>query len=343
MYPLDRGVWGPISRISHLRDELAGLAHLEVVHGDRGARRPALLRYAFSGRLRRLDGIYVETSSTLPSETDIAFLALASLLGIRVLTYLRDAQYLFDEYYEASSLKRRIARRLFLPAVAALRSVSWRVGYPSLGLARAVGDRARHPLLLPPGSPPPVEVAPDAEARSLLFVGGMRVPAHGLDLLVRAVEAVRAGGRDLRVICVSRPGEEPATPPSWMRIERGSGADIVALLPQVVATIQPRRRTPYNDLAVPIKVMEYLSYGRPLVVTDCAEQAAIVRDAGCGIVVDDTVETLAAGLEHLLTAGDATRDRWASNARLAAERNSWRSRAGRIVDVLTNRFEAGAS
>ncbi len=23
MYPLDRGVWGPIARISHLRDELA--------------------------------------------------------------------------------------------------------------------------------------------------------------------------------------------------------------------------------------------------------------------------------------------------------------------------------
>jgi len=334
MYPLDRGVWGPISRISHLRDELGRLAQLEVIAGDRRSRRGALLRYAFSGRLRRLDGIYVETSSTLPSETDIAFLGLARLLGIRVLTYLRDAQYLFEEYYAASSLKRRIARGLFLPAVSALRRVSWRVGYPSRGLARAVGDPSPDPLLLPPGSPPPVDVPPDSAARSLLFVGGMRFPVHGLDLLVRAVEAVRAGGRDVRVICVSRPGEEPADPPAWMRVERGSGPEITALLPEVVASVQPRRRTPYNDLAVPIKVMEYLSYGRPLIVTDCTEQAAIVRDADCGIVVDDSVESLAAGLTEMLTAADTTRDRWSANARMAAERHSWASRAATIAGLL---------
>jgi hypothetical protein len=335
MYPLDRGVWGPISRITHLRDELGRLAHLEVVAGDRRSRRAALLRYALSGRLRRLDGIYVETSSTLPSETDIVFLGLARLLGVRVLTYLRDAQYLFDEYYVASSLKRRIARRLFLPAVTALRRVSWRLAYPSLGLARAVGDRSADPLLLPPGSPQPIDVALGPGARNLLFVGGMRVPAHGLDLLVRAVEAVRVGGRELGVICVSRPGEEPADPPPWMRVERGSGPEIVALLPDVVATVQPRRRTPYNDLAVPIKVMEYLSYGRPLVVTECAEQAAIVRDADCGIVVDDSVAGLASGLEQLLAVPDATRERWSANARRAADRHSWRGRAATIAQLLS--------
>ena len=343
MYPLDRGVWGPVTRISHLRDELGRLADVEVIAGDRGGRRWPLLRYAFSGRLRGLDGVYVENSSNLPSETDVAFMALARMLGIRVLTYVRDAQYLFDEYYAAASLRRRIARWLFLPAVSALRGVSWRVGYPSSGLARAVGDRSPAPILLPPGSPPPVDVAPNPDARSLLFVGGMRVPAHGLDLLVGAVEAVRAAGHDLRVICVSRPGEEPASPPTWMRIERGSGPEILALLPEVLATVQPRRRTPYNDLAVPIKVMEYLSYGRPVVATDCAEQAAIVRDADCGIVVDDTVEGLAAGLERLLTAGQAARERWAANARRAAERHSWAARAARIAGLLAGPSPAGAA
>jgi glycosyltransferase involved in cell wall biosynthesis len=339
MYPLDRGVWGPITRISHLRDELARLADLEVLHGDRRSRRGALVRYALSGRLRGLDGIYVENSSTLPSETDLAFLALARMLGVRVLTYVRDAQYLFDEYYVASSPKRRIARALFLPAVSALRRVSWRVGYPSPGLARAVGDRSPDPLLLPPGSPTPVNVAPNPDATSILFVGGMRVAAHGRDLLVGAVEAVRAAGHDLRVICVSRPGEEPAQPPVWMRVEHASGRDILDLLADVIATVQPRRRTPYNDLALPIKVMEYLSYGRPLVVTDCAEQAAIVRYADCGIVVDDTVDGLAAGLKQLLAVDQATRNRWSVNAHLAAERNSWQRRAARIAELLAPRMD----
>lgn len=168
-------------------------------------------------------------------------------------------------------------------------------------------------------------------------MGGMRVAAHGLDLLVGSVEAVRAAGWDLRVICVSRPGEEPPHPPSWMRVERGSAPQIHALLPDIVASIQPRRRTPYNDLAVPIKVMEYLSYGRPLVVTDCTEQASIVREADCGIVADDSVDGLAAGLTRLLSADDATRERWSANAHLAAERHSWTGRAARIVDLLAGR------
>ncbi|HEX7195445.1 MAG TPA: glycosyltransferase [Candidatus Limnocylindria bacterium] len=335
MYPLDQGTWGPISRIGHLRDELRTLVELDLVAGHRGPRRGKLIRYALSGRLRGLDGIYVENSSTLPSETDLAFLALARALGIPVLTYVRDAQYLFDEYYAASSPKRRLARRLFLPAISLVRAVSSRVAYPSRGLAAAVRDRAPDPLLLPPGSPAPVDVPRDPGARSLLFVGGMRYPAHGLDLLVGSVERARAAGHDLDVICVSRPGEEPPEPrPDWLRVERGSGAGIHALLPEVLATIQPRLRSPYNDLAVPIKVMEYLSYGRPMLVTDATEQARIVRDAECGIVVADTVEAMSDGLAQLANAAPEQLDRWSANAAAAAERSSWAVRAREIRSLL---------
>lgn len=338
MYPLDQGRWGATTRISQLRDNLATMAELDVLEGYRGPRRVALLRYVFSGRLRGLDGIYVEASSNLPSELDLAFLALARLLGIPVLTYVRDAQYLFDEYYPVTSLRRRIARALFLPAISLLRRVSTRTGYPSVGLARAVRDPAAQPLLLPPGSPPPAEIPRRTDARSLLFVGAMRYEAHGLDLLMASIERVRSMGHDLRVICVSRPGEEPPEPrPAWMRVERGSQADIHALLPDVLATLQPRLRTPYNDLAVPIKVMEYLSYGRPLVVTDCTEQARIVTDATAGIVVPDTVEGMTTGLLTLLAAGPAALDAWSANAAAAAARNSWRSRAAEILSLATNR------
>lgn len=335
MYPLDQGMWGPIARISHLRDELGRLVDLDVVAAERGPRRGGLLRYAFSGRLRNLAGIYVENSSTLPSETDLAFLALARLLRIPVLTYVRDAQYLFDEYYPATSLKRRLARALFLPAISLLRGVSTRVGYPSRGLAAAVRDPDPEPLLLPPGSPAPAGVPRRAGAQTLLFVGGMRYAVHGLDLLVGAVGRVRAEGQDLRVICVSRPGEEPPEPrPEWLRVERGAAPEIHALLPQVLATIQPRHRSPYNDLAVPIKVMEYLSYGRPLIVTDCTEQARIVRDADAGIVAKDDVEAIADGLRRLATAPPEEIDRWSVNATAAAERSSWAARAVQILDAL---------
>ena len=337
MYPLDRGVWGPITRISHLRDQLAARAELEVVAGDRGQRRWRLARFAVSGRMRGLDGIYVENSSRLPSEIDLAFLALARGLGIPILTYVRDAQYLFTEYYAATSLKRWAARAAFRPAIRLLRAVSARVAYPSRGLAAAVGDTDPAPMLLPPGSPPPVEVARAPDACSLLYVGGLRHPVHGLDLLIAAVERVRDAGHDVRVICVSRPGEEPPLPrPPWMVVERGAAEKIVALLPQVLATVQPYRRSPYNDLAVPIKVMDYLAYGRPLIVTDCTEQAAIVRDAGAGLVADDEPDALAAAIERVVTASETERERWSAAAHAGARANSWAGRADRILATLAS-------
>ncbi len=338
MYPLDQGLWGATARITHLRSALSGLADLEVIAGHRAERRARLVRFACSGRLRGLHGIYVENSSTLPSETDIVFLALARALGISVLTYVRDAQYLFDEYYAATTLKRRAAKGLFLPAIRLLCMVSSSTGYPSRGLAAAVHDPNPGPLLLPPGSPPPVSVPRNDDARTLLFVGGMRYAAHGLNLLIGSVERMRAAGHDLRVICVSRPGEEPPEPrPAWMRVVHASGAEIHALLPEVIATIQPRLRSPYNDLAVPIKVMEYLSYGRPLVVTDCIEQARIVREADAGIVVGDTIDDMSAGLERLLHADSAELDRWSARAVAAAKRSSWTARAQEIVALLDER------
>ena len=336
MYPLDRGVWGPIARITHLRDELASrVQRLDVVEGDRAARRGRLVRYVLSGRLRGLDAIYVENSSTLPSETDLGFLALARALDIEVLTYVRDAQYLFAEYYAPTTVKRRLARAAFLPLTWLLRAVSTRVAYPSRGLAVAVGDRAAEPMLLPPGSPAPIDVPAAPGAHGLLFVGGMRNRVHGLGLLIEAVEQVRAAGHDVEVICVSRPGEEPPEPrPAWLRVEYGAADEIRALLPRVVATIQPRQCSPYNDLAVPVKVMEYLAYGRPLIVTDCTEQAAIVRAADAGIVAADTPAALAEAISAVLTAGDAQRQRWSANAHAAARDHSWGERAERILATI---------
>jgi glycosyltransferase involved in cell wall biosynthesis len=190
-------------------------------------------------------------------------------------------------------------------------------------------------MLLPPGSPEPVEVPRGPDARDLLFVGHMRYPVHGLDLLVGAVERVREAGHEVGVICVSRPGEEPPEPrPTWMRVERGGPDEIRRLLPGVVATIQPRHRSPYNDLAVPVKVLESLAYGRPLIVTDCIEQAAIVRGADAGVVAAATPESLGDAIVQVLEAPASQAERWSANATAAARANSWATRARSIVETL---------
>lgn len=333
MYPLDRGLWGATTRITQLRDALGRIADLDVVSGTRRQRASQLARRV--GSLRRLDGVYVESSSTLPGPADLAFMALARARGVPVLTYVRDAQQLFPEYAGQPTLKRSISRRAFLPAVRMLMAASTHVAFPSRGLARAIHGDARDVLLLPPGSRLAADVAPERDASNLLFVGPMNRAAHGADLLVAAVEEARAAGIDVELISVSRPGEElPGPAPVWLHRERSDGPEIDRFLPRVVATITPRRKTPYNDLAVPIKVLEYLGYGRPLIVTDTEETTAIVRDAACGVIVPDTVEGLTGGILEVFRASPEQRGAWGAAARRAAERNSWDVRARQILDIL---------
>lgn len=335
MYPLDHGLWGPTVRITNLRRELADRASVEVIDGYRGRRRRSLAAYALSGRLRGLGGIYVESSSFLPAEADIAFLGLARALGIPVLTFIRDAYQLFPEYYSRSSLRRHLAAALFRPAIRALAAVSTRLAFPSAGLAEAVGADPARILRLPPGSPATVDVPVSEGANRLLFVGNGRDAIQGGPNLLRAVELARTSGTPVELTIVSRPGEEPPGPhPAWLRVVRAQGDEIVALLPNVIATVIPRPRSPYNDLALPIKLYDYLAFGRPLLVTDCIEQARVVRDADAGLVVHDGPDALAEGMRRLVDAGPEGRRRWSENAARAATAESWSARADAIVDAL---------
>ena len=337
MYPLDAGLWGPTARITRLRDALARLVDLEVIDGYRARRRTRLWRYALAGRLRGLNGIYVESSTFLPAESDVAFLGLSRALGLPVVTYIRDAYQLFPEYYPRDTLKRRLGAAAFLPAVHAMRAASSRLAFPTAGLAEAVLGPDADALLLPPGAPPPVDVPRSPTANRILYVGDARLPVNGAGRLIAAVEIARTAGVDLGLDIVSRPGHDPGPPhPDWVRVHRAEGEAIHALLPEVIATAIPRPRNRYNDLALPIKLFDDLSYGRPLLVTDCAEQARVVTDSDAGLVTRDEPAALADGIVRLATAAPEQIARWSGNASAAARAASWEDRARRIVNILTS-------
>jgi glycosyltransferase involved in cell wall biosynthesis len=337
MYPLDAGMWGPTVRVRRLRDEFARLADLDVIAGYRTARRTRLWGYALSGRLRGLDGIYVESSTFLPAESDIAFLALARALGIPVVTFVRDAYQLFPESYPRDTLKRRLGAALFRPALRALGAVSSQLAFPTAGLAQAVLGANPDAILLPPGAPPPVDVPRSHAANRILYVGDTVLPTQGADRLLAAVEIARGAGVDVELDVVSRSGDD-SSPPNrpWLRVHRAEGAAIHALLPDVVATAIPRPRSRYNDLALPIKLFDYLSYARPLLVTDCAEQAGLVAGADAGIVTRDDPAALADGIARIVSAPREQLDRWSRNAAEAARAASWEDRARGIVSRLTS-------
>lgn len=190
-------------------------------------------------------------------------------------------------------------------------------------------------ILIPPGSRSPFDVPRLPGAHRLLFVGNGRLEAQGARRLIGAVGLARSAASKVELTIVSRPGEEPEPPhPDWLRVVHAEGSQIEALLPEVIATVIPRPRGAYNDLAVPVKLYDYLAYGRPLLVTDCLEQASVVSRADAGIVTADDESALADGIRRLVAADAASLNDWSDNARAAATANSWRSRAMQILETL---------
>ena len=308
---------------------------LDVIDGYRAGRRSRLWSYALAGRQRGLDGIYVESSTFLPAETDLAFLGLSRALGIPVLTYVRDAYQLFPEYYPRDTLKRRLGAAAFLPALRAMRAVSSHLAFPTAGLAEAVLGPDAASVLLPPGAPPPIDVPRSPTANRILYVGDARLQAHGADRLIAAVDVARSigpGSRARRRLPPG-PGTDHAASGVAARAPRRGPRDPCAAARRP-GHGDPAAAEPYNDLALPIKLFDYLSYGRPLLVTDCTEQARVVNRAGAGVVMGDEPEAMAAAIRGVAEASEEQRQAWSTSAHDAARAASWEHRARQIVDIL---------
>ena len=92
----------------------------------------------------------------------------------------------------------------------------------------------------------------------------------------------------------------------------------------------------YRRFAVPLKLFEYLSRGRPILVTEGTEAARIVSSFNAGWVVPYTAEAIAATLRRL-QGNRAEVQAKAANAVSAAKVNTWADRARTVADTLTGK------
>jgi glycosyltransferase involved in cell wall biosynthesis len=98
--------------------------------------------------------------------------------------------------------------------------------------------------------------------------------------------------------------------------------------------ISPLRVNPYNDLAMPVKLFDYMSFGRPLVVTTCHDTAALVNELEAGLVVEDTVDSLAQGIIRLLEAPGLAARLGRNGYQAIQTAHSWPHRAAWLLQMI---------
>jgi glycosyltransferase involved in cell wall biosynthesis len=111
--------------------------------------------------------------------------------------------------------------------------------------------------------------------------------------------------------------------------------DVEAILAEGTVAAAPYKhdRTNFTQFADPGKLKAYLGASLPMVLTDVPPNARQLEQAGAAVVVDDTPQAVAQGLERLLADRDTWRKAHRAAAKLAREFD-WNNILGRALKEL---------
>lgn len=168
----------------------------------------------------------------------------------------------------------------------------------------------------------------EPEGPLVVYVGALD-DSRGLGLMLEAFPMVDAPGARL---LLAGPGDPGPLPPRVEHIGRVGYDAVPAVLARAAVIWIPLRRTPNNDRGRLTKVMEAMASGRPLVASDLTRTAAIVRQAGCGLVVPfDDPAAHARAIGDLLRDPDRARRMGAAGRAAFLDRMTFEAEAAKLV------------
>ncbi len=126
----------------------------------------------------------------------------------------------------------------------------------------------------------------------LVYVGGI-APHRGLDTAIAGFALVHASSPDA-VLTIVGDGES-LDELKRQAAELGLGDAVrftgrlardaaMAHIAEANIALVPHRRSAHTDATIPHKLFQYMALGRPVLVSDCAPLARVVRETGAGLV-----------------------------------------------------------
>lgn len=269
---------------------------------------------------------------------DTSIMATAHRAGIPVGVFYRDVYWRFSSF-RAKSVTGRLApafHRLDLRGYLAAKAHFF---FPSTAMSPYLGlpEGTSYSALPPAGAAGQTLPLPEGPL-TLVYVGGLG-NHYVLTELAQALKATSSV--HLNMVVRQREWENSAgefatlssanVHPHHLNANQLDG--VYARSHIGVLTVKPSE---YWQFAVPAKLYEYLSKGRPILVTEGTEAARIVGELGCGWQVPYDGKTLARTLRHLANQPEEVQQK-AHQTRAAAAVNTWQDRALQVATTLTGK------
>lgn len=178
-----------------------------------------------------------------------------------------------------------------------------------------------------------------SKSNTLIYVGGI-IGHYDLAVLLDSLSILNAKEIKYRLICICRKGEwekfvHPKKNVEWLVVCQASGEELVKYyLMADAGVLVPQKDNRYNQLAVSVKLFEYMSYGLPVIQVSSNAMNRIVEENEIGIITKSTAMDLADGINRLLSdsvlyekCGKRTRE-------VLIEKHLWIHRAQQVMNDL---------
>ncbi|MBC9953641.1 glycosyltransferase [Leucobacter sp. cx-42] len=272
---------------------------------------------------------------------DLNFLAFCRKKGIPVGLFYRDIYWISDMYLE--SVPRVVAfftRALYRYDLLRYKQATTKIFLPSMRMAAEMpytsADRC---VALPPASPvresPVPEFAGAKERMSLFYVGalGSYYRMHA------AVEGVEASSNAKLTLCTREDNwasvrdEYESIIGDRIQIVHRSGAELEPMYAESNIGMLFMEPIGYREFAAPMKLYEYLSYGKPIIATEGSLAGDFVRENAIGWVLPYTAEALTELLQDLQE-HPGMYDEVRANVLKVRESHTWEARAAQAAEAL---------
>lgn len=172
-----------------------------------------------------------------------------------------------------------------------------------------------------------------------IYVGGSSYH-YGVDLLINVYKKLNKSGNKYNLIIVTRKDDWDAMFPDnlsyqWLEVYHVSGDKLDNLYKKADLAILPQRKDFYSDMAYGIKMMEYISHGKPIISNNLEMMGGFVDKYKCGLIFNETEESMKAAIIKFYSEENLRRSMH-KNIETACRENTWEKRVEAIVGDLNN-------
>lgn len=305
-----------------------------------------------SGKLDNLLFCYMENQTIPLWLTDQGHIPKRPLIDLQVMKYLkklnipvgvfyRDVYWKFDDLYPLKGPKKLVMQSIYKMEEKFYEKYCQVIFLPSDAMGNYVDIKSKK-VALPPGGKERgqlTEQLNNNNPKKGLYVGGINNEDYGLFLLLDAIKKANSEEEVCKLTIVCREDEFQTLPEEKKGLLRDlnvdvkhlSGKDLDLVYTEMDFAFIPRYKSTYNDFSVPVKLVEYLSNGLPVVATNCDAQREIIESGEYGLICEDEVDSMSEAIQSMSKKATCFRD---NIARTFLDNHSWFARVEKIKNEL---------